>query len=301
MADCAFGILPDLHKGDAADGSGFKVGDGSGRRIYSTADERFDEFLLTVNRWGTDFNIQLGDFVDSGDSDGKNTFDALVTKFANNSVADAWNTVGNHEITGTMNETEWRNYVVTEHAANSVTIENLWQAAATYTAYTFDTNGFRFIVLNTQAGVKWDDDPVGRTDELSWLEDTALDSALPIIVFGHTPFESTNPGRLSDAALCTNIHNLLVTKGTIKAVIQAHLHKGWSKVVSDGIPYYGLEGSLLGDHLGDYSANRFYICEANTNGTIKFWEYERNSLSGRLKCNFSSLPFGLGRARSRYY
>ena len=306
-----FGLITDLHFGDTADGAGISQGDGGGERIYSTAAKRLAEFRKETLKRNVDFRISLGDAVDGGDSDYVTTFGTTAAGFVKDfgdptaEGIDHWHAKGNHE-DANMTTTEWKGAVAPTQNANSVSPDNLWSGSKVYSAYTFEIGGIRFVVVNSQAGDDWDNDP-GGADHLTWLEDS-LSQAIPNIVFVHqyVRFDGSF-GSLSEA-LCTAIqgvfatHNATYANGQILAVLQSHRHTGYLQrsgqpIIEAGIPHYGLRCSVLGRNISDLTANAFYIFDVSTTGVI----CRPYSLPhfGRARHTFGLNRSGLDRTRGR--
>ncbi|MBD8489500.1 metallophosphoesterase [Echinicola sp. CAU 1574] len=154
-----FGIITDLHYD-----------------IMHNGQERISAFISKMNEDQPDFIIQLGDF--------------CVPKPENQSLLDTWNkfpgekyhVIGNHDTDGGFN----RDQVV-----------EFWDAKAKY--YSFDKNGFHFVVLDGNEHNESPNRPKGYAryispDQLEWLEKDLSQTSLPTIVFCHQGLDNEMAG-----------------------------------------------------------------------------------------------------------
>lgn len=306
-----FGVITDMHFGDTADGAGISLGDGGGERIYSTAAKRLTEFRKETAKRNVDFRMNFGDAVDGNDSDYVTTFGDVSSGFVadfgeySSDGIETWHVKGNHE-DANMTVSEWKSAVAPAHNLNPTSVDNPWISAKNLSAYTFETGGIRFVVVNSEAGVDWDNDP-GGADHLTWLEDS-LSQAIPNIVFVHQHiYYDGEWGSLSESLSnaiqsVLTTHNATYANGQILAVIQGHRHTGYLQrsgqpLIVSGIPHYAMRCSVLGRNISDYTANSFYIFDVSTTGIIG----RHYSLPhfGRARHTFGLNRSGLDRTRGR--
>jgi len=189
-----------------------------------------------VNQWralqdaGTDFSLQLGDFVSEGDADHYRDHVAVVAAEA---VKPLLRCVGNHD----------------RSRPNGDADKNLYDAVFGARDYFFDHGGWRFVSLDTS-------DRKVTGSQLAWLR-SALEVPGPKVVFTHVPpdyIKSITPlkevgaleewsadksaqdeqkGYLSD--FFTNYFKVgspefedIVTNGGVKAVYMGHIHAFWA-------------------------------------------------------------------------
>jgi len=199
-------------------------------RIFSPEKAAF------VNQWralqgaGTDFSLQLGDFVSEGDADHYRDHVAVVEREA---VKPLLRCIGNHD----------------RSRPNGQADKNLYDAVFGARDYFFDHGGWRFLSLDTS------DRKVTGT-QLAWLR-AALQVPGPKVLFTHVPpdyIKSLTPlkevgvleewsadkaaaeeqkGYLSD--FFTNYFKDgakdfedIVTNGGVKAVYMGHIHAFWA-------------------------------------------------------------------------
>ncbi len=125
------------------------------------------------------------------------------------------------------------------------------------TAYTYDTQGVRYVVMLTTTG-----NIDVHADQLTWLADTALDTPLPVIVLAHCPIYAPNVaftyGVIGNSSAVTDV---LDAAGNVRAVFCGHYHR--NSMGGFGVPqvqrlndiqYYCLRGDVLGANDGRSSA-----------------------------------------------
>jgi len=249
------GIITDTHYYPGADPLHWPRGGGLYEwRIYSTAPARFAAFIATVNAKSVNFNIQLGDVADFAGAEGG------LENFVSDAGAlndDIYYVVGNHENLAFADLTGYFSRISSIVPAGT---ENGWRPSGKSGnwAYTFDRNGFRFIVLWYAAA--WD------SDESTWLANTALDTALPVVVVTH--YSIRHDGSHFGANAVANneaVHTILKNSGIVQAVIQSHHHYDGGFCMVDDIPYITARGSVLAEAEDDTTHNAYYIYEITPN------------------------------------
>jgi hypothetical protein len=152
-----------------------------------------------------------------------------------------------------------------------LTVENQWWPAVaaddTAMSYTVDTGGFRLVFLTgilaavdmttsgeTGAG------PDTKTQQ-EWLDDVALNTALPVIVFTHIPLRTDNGTPLGGAAAAITSLEALSIK---PIVFQGHVHINNDVITEDGVRYFGCRGNLWGRTDDDITRSAHSIVEITT-------------------------------------
>jgi len=214
-AKVRFGVITDLHHDLIYDGL-----------------DRLSAFISEMNKEVPDFIIQMGDLCFP-----KNENLPLMdvwAKFKGNS----YHVIGNHDTDGGYT----RDQVV-----------EFWKAKAKY--YSFDANGFHFIVLDGNEHNPSPDRPAGyarfisRT-QLDWLKKDLDETALPTIIFCHQGLDN-DAGGLENGTLMrytleqANFKN----KHKVVMVLSGHHHQDYHNHIN-GIHYVQINSASY-QWLGD--------------------------------------------------
>ena len=240
-AKIRFGLIADLHHDFTFD-----------------APERLKAFIAEMNRVKPDFVLELGDFC------------CPVEK--NKVIADIWNgfsgpkyhVIGNHE----MDQGCTRKQVV-----------SFWGIPGRY--YSFDRNGFHFIVMDTNAPNLKDSRekyPAGvDAEQLEWLSRDLASTQLPTIVFGHHGFDNTAVrNRESVRILLENTHSR-EGHGKVVAVFSGHFHADYYNLIN-GIHYVQVNSATY-QWWGDKIHNDSFGAEAEkAHPLIKYMTFYKNPL-----------------------
>ncbi|GAA4335327.1 metallophosphoesterase [Mucilaginibacter gynuensis] len=195
----SFGVLTDLHHDLIKDGP-----------------RRVEMFIAEMNRLKPDFVIQMGDF--------------CVPKPANQVIMDAWNgfkgtkyhVIGNHDNDGGFSHDE---------------VVSFWNAKAKY--YSFDLNGYHFIVLNGNerlpgSAAKGYPNAIGD-EQRDWLKHDLDSTALPVIVFCHQGIDDDMDG-LKEGALIRLLFERANQKAgfqKVRLVLSGHHHEDYLNVYNN--------------------------------------------------------------------
>lgn len=194
-----FGVLTDLHHDIVDDGP-----------------ERLKAFIDAMIVTKPDFIVQLGDF--------------CVPKPANQVIMDIWSkftgakhhVIGNHDNDGGFSHDE---------------VVRFWNATNKY--YSFDLNGYHFVILNGNEEVRAGQ-PQGYPNSISveqrhWLRDDIDQTKLPVIVFCHQALDNDLDG-LKEG----NMLRILFERANQKAgfqkvrlVLSGHHHEDYLNVYND--------------------------------------------------------------------
>lgn len=279
------------------------------RQIGSTASTRCRQFLNTAKRYQPDAYVFLGDLVD-----GVTAADpaAQITIFKADVAACGLTTIANTKfffVSGNHEGFAWGSYDTGPHdffteigTAHHGMGPAWWFGAANKTAWFKDVGGFRLMGLATSldptAGGNFEDAAYGSgaTNQQEWMN-TNLNTVLPVIVFSHAHLTTASGVAYaydSDETGNAKARTEIEANGNVIAVFSGHYHKGlkWKTRnmvhVVNGIPYYGLRGSLLGDHLADFTSNTFYIFDIRTTGAVKCREFQM------IKNRFGRYRYSIG-------
>ena len=165
---------------------------------------------------------------------------------------------------------------------NQGAVENPHPNAANPEYYTSDYKGVRLVFLNTQLIVDTYEMPEAA---VAWLEDTALDTDLPVIVLSsayiaprsqiaggvESPGFGTKTGSNNIIGNYQDVRDILTAAGNVVGVIMGNTGWGWwpdsttlneSPAWSEGnIDYIPLDSMIFAPDAGN---NRYYIVEINT-------------------------------------
>lgn len=252
------GYIGDLHYSDAAD----SLWGGPGPLEYrrrSTADTRFAEAISTFNTAGCDFMIDIGDKLDGGTTDLASYIASYVSR-RDTFNGDVYDGLGNHErgLYG-WDSADYSNLwtvINPGHAARS----NQWPSAEDPRAYSFDRDGFRFIVLYYNY---IDSIGSGSGSQLEWLQGrlNPTESSLPVVIFSHAHVRDMGTGYSyahGPSGDLSAIQSAIEANGNVQAVIGGHYHHAKVFEYVNDIPYICLGGSVLAWEPDD---NTYYIIE----------------------------------------
>ncbi len=194
-------------------------------RYYRDADEKLLSFINEMNEFLPDFIIECGDFIDSLWDETE--WDYIVKVF-NSFEGEKYHVMGNH---GGFNRPEWLKKT---------------GYAASY--YSFDKNGFHFIVLDAH----YNELGTGYPDsldksyippfELSWLEEDLKKTSFPTIVFIHHRLDGTGIHFVKNAS---SVREIFENSGKVAAVFQGHNHLSDERTINN-IKYYTIEAMVDG-------------------------------------------------------
>ncbi|MEM9478461.1 MAG: metallophosphoesterase [Verrucomicrobiota bacterium] len=221
------GLISDVHFADKAS---------NGLNYYRHSRGKFREAIDFFNRQGTDFVVELGDFIDG--KDGKDReMDHLRTindefKKAN---CDIVHVLGNHCLKSLTKD------------------EFLDETKGLEPPYSFDRSGFHFVVLDgnfdkegqsyAEGNFRFFDSaiPPSQTD---WLEMDLAASALPTFAFVHQRLDVTkmNPFGVRNSP---EIRRVLEDSGKVVGVFQGHSHLNSCRRIN-GVNYATMRAMVKG-------------------------------------------------------
>ncbi|AWW32205.1 alkaline phosphatase [Echinicola strongylocentroti] len=199
-SNITFGVITDLHHDIMHDGQ-----------------KRLEAFLGDMKEQQPDFIIQLGDF--------------CVPKPANQPLLDAWNTfsgdkhhvIGNHDTDGGFSKDQ---------------VVEFWEAKGNY--YSFDKNGFHFVVLDGNEHNESSDRPKGYAryispSQMDWLVDDLQKTNLPSIVCCHQGLDNERYGIENGMAVRYLLETANTNAGFQKVilVLSGHHHQDYFNKIND--------------------------------------------------------------------
>lgn len=219
------GICADLHQDIIPDGS-----------------RRLQAFITEMNVLKPDFIMQMGDFCEP--------------KPQNQIIMDTWNqfkgpkyhVIGNHDTDGGFTHDE---------------VVSFWNARDKY--YSFDKNGYHFIVLNAneEKMIAHYNGPSGLISDTQkqWLEKDIAGTQLPVIVFCHQGIDN-DAGGINEGNLVRVIFDRANSKAGFKKVqmvFSGHHHQDYYNVIND--IHYVQVNSMSYQWMGDKFASDHYSPE----------------------------------------
>lgn len=259
-----FGVATDSHYAERAP---------LGTRYYRQSLEKMMEFVDVMNHEKVDFVIHLGDFKDEGLEQKEadtlrflKSIEAVYTVFQ----GPRFHCVGNHDV-DSITKGQFLAHITNTGIAQDKSY------------YSFDKNGFHFIVLDAnhhkdgsshffKEGSDWQDTNLGQP-QMEWLLNDIKDTYLPTLVFCHHPlFEYRREGHKYHTNDFREVQRILETSDRTLAVFQGHVHHESHKQIN-GIHYLTQFGMV------DYNGlrnNSFSIVEIHGNA-LEIHGYKRTT------------------------
>ena len=252
-----FGICADIHKDIMHDG-----------------DERLKTFIDEVKKKDLDFIIQLGDFCRPYDY--------------NQDFMDIWNSypgkkyhvIGNHDMDGGFTRDQVVEY---------------WNAIGK--TYSFDCNGYHFVVLDGNDKDPSSDRPSGYArfigkEQLAWLEKDLTETNLPTIVFCHQGLDNDLGGIYNgtESRLVLEKANKKAGFQKVQFVFSGHHHQDYYNNIN-GIHYIQINSMSYQWLGGDFQHIRYSEKVDETHPWIKYtvpykdpiWAYAEISTDSTFK------------------
>lgn len=261
------GLVTDLHYADKAP---------AGTRHYRETLGKLEEAARQFEHDKPSFLVELGDFIDAADSvDVETAYLQTINRQFSAICKDRHYVLGNHCV-DTLKKEEFLGGVEQERSY-----------------YSFDRNGFHFVVLDSC--YRSDGEPYGRknfqwTDanvpdaELEWLEGDLEASDMPVIVFAHQRLDVSNDHGVRNNA---DVRKVFEASGRVLAVLQGHSHQNDLNEIG-GIHYCTLVAMVEGS--GEEN-NGYSVMDIEPNGTIRLtgfrkqqtYDWERHRTAGRCR------------------
>ncbi|WP_316794131.1 metallophosphoesterase family protein [Pedobacter frigoris] len=187
--------------------------------LIKDGEKRIQAFIDEMNILKPDFIIQIGDF--------------CVPKEKNRPLMDIWNqfkgpkyhVIGNHDTDGGFTHDQ---------------VVDFWGAKGKY--YSFDTNGYHFVVLNGNERPEGDTSkgyPRSITkQQVQWMKKDIESTSLPVIVFCHQGIDNDMDG-IKEGALLRLVFENINKKASfkkIRLVLSGHNHEDYLNTYNN-IPY----------------------------------------------------------------
>ncbi|GAB5402973.1 MAG: metallophosphoesterase [Aureliella sp.] len=266
MAARAFGELPASHKLESKVAVGmvtdlhYAEKDPAGSRHYRETLGKLDEAAGHFVERKPDFVVELGDFIDAA---------------ASVDVERRYLKTVNTEFSKICKE---RHYVLGNHCVDTLTkSEFLEGVEKEKTFYSFDRNGFHFVVLDScfrsdgkpyeRRNFKWTDANI-PDDELEWLKADLKANKNPVVVFAHQRLDVSNNHGVKNNA---QVREILEQSGKVLAVFQGHSHKNDLNEIG-GIHYCTLVAMVEGS--GEAS-NGYSLMEIAADSTIRLTGFRK--------------------------
>lgn len=239
------GLVTDLHYADKP---------ARGTRYYRETIQKLETAGEEFRKNQLSFLVELGDLIDSAPE--VSTELGYLKRI-------------NHTFSAISTD---RHYVLGNHCVETLTkAEFLGEVGQTASYYSFDRNGYHFIVLD--ACFRADGQPYGRKSsdwkdanipqaQLEWLKADLQITQLPVIAFAHQRLDVSNHYGVKNAA---GIREILEMSNRVLAVFQGHSHKNDLNVIN-GIPYCTLVAMIEGTGAEN---NAYSTLELAPDGTLQ--------------------------------
>lgn len=216
FAKIRFGITTDSHYADR---------EHSGTRYYRDSIDKMNEFVTVMNREKVDFVAHLGDFKDEDpnqeEQDTLRYLETLENAYGKFN-GPRYHCVGNHDV-DSITKSQFLSHIENTGIDKSNSY------------YSFDKNGFHFIVLDAnyhtdgrdqfyKEGADWQDPNIPEA-EYNWLIQDLEKNSLPTIVFCHHPlYEFNKEGAKFHVNDYQRFQQLFEASGKVLAVFHGHVH-----------------------------------------------------------------------------
>ena len=257
-----FGMISDIHYADR---------EPAGNRFYRQSIPKMKEAIDRLNQEKLDFVIELGDFKDQDTTPNESKtityLETIETAFQQFN-GPTYHVLGNHDM---------------DSLSKQQFLERVENTGIPKTAsyYSFNKNGFHFIVLDgnySKDGKSYDhgnfswDEAIIPNDELDWLKSDLAQNQLPVIVFIHQMLdESKNAKQAVQNA--PEVRQVLEKSGKVRAVFQGHVHEERYNQIN-GIHYYSVNAMIDGDGPEN---NAYMVVDVYNDGSLKIDGFRRAS------------------------
>ncbi len=253
-----FGIVTDAHYADTP---------ARGIRFYRESLDKMAECVELMNDKKVDFLVELGDFKDEGAPASEKTtlkFLETIENVFSRFRGPRFHVLGNHDADSISKE---------QFLAR---VENTGIAEQAK-FYSFDAEGFHFIILDANYKANGSDYDHGNfdwrdtnipPDELDWLKNDLATGSTPAIVFVHQQLDGVGEHYVNNA---DQVRQILQESRRVLAVFQGHKHAGHYSSIND-IHYYTLKAMVEG---GGEKNNAYAIVEVFEDHSIIVTGYRR--------------------------
>lgn len=257
------GMLADVHYADRAMRN---------NRYYRDSLAKVRQCIAEFNLARIDFAIELGDFVDQGESlEAELSYLEQIEQEYANFRGERHYVLGNHDVATFSKEQFFSN------------------CDAKQNYYSFDSGSFHNIILDACYNKDLSDYKAGNfdwtqtyihPDEQEWLRYDLQETGKKTIVFVHQRLDDEEDAHGVKNA--PDVRNILEESGKVLAVFQGHDHRGAYKPIN-GIHYYTLPAVVEGAGLEN---NAYAVVEIRIDGSI--------TISGYGKLQSQELPALVG-------
>jgi predicted phosphodiesterase len=245
------GLVTDLHYADKP---------AAGTRHYRETLGKLAEAARKFEQTSITFLVELGDFIDAA-----NAVD----------VEQRYLTTINREFSTICQD---RHYVLGNHCVDTLKKEEFLDGVEQLKSYySFDRNGFHFIVLDAcfrsdgqpyeRKNFQWTDANIPAA-ELEWLQADLQASDQPVIVFAHQRLDVSNSHGVKNHA---EVRRVMEASGRVRAVFQGHSHQNDLKEIG-GIHYCTLVAMVEGS---GQENNGYSILEIDAQETLRLTGFRK--------------------------
>lgn len=255
-----FGVVTDCHYADR---------EPAGVRFYRESLYKMAEFTDVMNKEKVDFVIHLGDFKDEDpdrrEADTLRYLQQLEAVYARFRGA-RYHVIGNHDL-DSITKTQFLTNVKNTGIATGLGY------------YSFDRNGFHFVVLDpnfhadgtdhNSGDFEWFESTVPQP-QLAWLQADLKATSLPAVVFvHHSLYELPDETMHVDNAAA--VRKILEASGRVVAVFHGHCHREGYSLINN--IHYTLLPAMV-DNSGPEN-NAYAIIEGFANGDLALTGYRK--------------------------
>lgn len=256
----SFGMLSDVHYADR---------EPAGDRYYRQSLGKVEECIDLMNRKRVDFVIELGDFKDQdavpNETETLKYLETIEGAF-HQFNGPTYHVLGNHDMDGLSKE-------------QFLTRVDNTGIAASESYYSFNQNGYHFVVLDgnfTKEGKAYDhgnfswDDAFIPARQVNWLKVDLKACTLPVIVFIHQMLDDSM-SKAHSVQNAAQVRQILEESGKVICVFQGHVHEERYSMINN-IHYYSV--SAVVDHDGPEN-NSYMIVDIFKDGSLAVKGFRR--------------------------
>ena len=247
------GMVTDLHHADKPP---------AGTRYYRETLGKLEEAARQFAKVEPTFVVELGDLIDAADSvETEKRYLQTINREFSAICKDRHYVLGNHCV-DTLKKEEFLGGVEQEKSY-----------------YSFDRNGFHFVVLDScfrsdgesygRKNFKWTDANIPAA-ELEWLEADLADTETPVIVFAHQRLDVSNNHGVRNNA---DVRKILEASGKVLAAFQGHSHANDLTEIG-GIHYCTLVAMVEG---AGEANNGYSIMDIDPDGAIRITGFRKQN------------------------
>ncbi len=247
----SIGLITDLHYADKPP---------AGSRHYRESLAKLDAAAAQFQKDQISVLVELGDLIDAADS-------VETEQSYLKTVNQKFSKICPH-----------RHYVLGNHCVDTLKKKEFLEGVGQEKSYySFDQNGFHFIILDScfrsdgvayeRKNFKWTDANIPPV-ELAWLKEDLKSNDKPVIVFAHQRLDVSNNHGVKNNK---EVRSLLESSGNVIAVFQGHSHQNDLNTIG-GIHYCTLVAMVEGTGLVN---NGFSTLNIDDQGNVQLTGFQK--------------------------